>query len=63
MKFFDEEISLSATFKRIYDNRDEINERIEKLIEKWDKEDDEKCIMEYKMKKKNGEKIDGPKRI
>lgn len=51
MKFFDEEISLSATFKRIYDNREEINERIEKLIEQWEKEDDEKCIIEYKIKR------------
>ncbi|GAI99410.1 unnamed protein product [marine sediment metagenome] len=49
MKIGDEEISLSATFKRICDNRDEINERIEKLIEQWDKEDDEKCKIEYKM--------------
>lgn len=59
MKIADEEISLSSTFKRICDNRDEINKRIEKLIEQWDKEDDEKCIMEYKMKRKNGEKING----
>lgn len=47
MKIGDEEISLSATFKRICDNRDEINERVEKLIERWEKEDDDKL---YKIK-------------
>lgn len=52
MKFFDEEISLSATFKRIYDNKDEINKRIEKLIEQWEKEDDEKLYKINKMVKK-----------
>lgn len=52
MKFFDGEISLSTTFKRIYDNRDEINEKIEKLIEQWEKEDDEKLYKINKMVKK-----------
>lgn len=41
MKIGDEEISLSATFKRIYENRDEINKKIEELIKQWEKEDDE----------------------
>ncbi len=52
MKYFDEEISLSATFKRIYDNKNEINERVEKLIERWEKEDDDKLYKINKMVKK-----------
>ena len=52
MKIGDEEISLSSTFKRICDNRKEINERIEKLIEQWEKEDDEKLYKINKMVKK-----------
>jgi len=39
MKIGKQEISLSETFKRIYDNQDEINKRIETLIEQWDQED------------------------
>jgi len=41
VKIGDEEISLSAIFKRIYENRDEINKKIEELIKQWEKEDDE----------------------
>lgn len=35
-------INLSNAFKHIYNNRKEINERIEKLIEKWEIEDEGK---------------------
>lgn len=42
MKFGNEEISLSETFRRIYENRDDINERIERMIEQWEKEDEER---------------------
>ena len=34
--------NLSGTFKCIYDNKKEINEMIEKLIEKWEVEDEAK---------------------
>lgn len=41
MKIGDEEISLSETFKNIYNNREEINLRIDTLIKQWEKKDDE----------------------
>ena len=34
------ELNLSGTFKYIHDNRKNINEKIEILIEKWEKEDE-----------------------
>ena len=34
------ELNLSGTFKYIYNNKKEINERIEILIENWEKEDE-----------------------
>ena len=33
-------LNLSGTFKHIYDNKKEINEKIEILIENWEKEDE-----------------------
>ncbi len=41
MKIGKQEISLSETFKRIYDNKDEINKKIENQIKQWEKEDHE----------------------
>ena len=35
-------ISLSDTFRRIYEHQDEINAKIDKMVEQWEKEDDEK---------------------
>ena len=43
MKFGNDEVSLSDTFKRIYENRDEINKKIEKMIKQWKKEDIERA--------------------
>jgi len=37
-----EGISFSETFRRIYNNRKEINKKIEELIKQWEREDYEK---------------------
>ena len=43
--------NLSEAFKKIYNNREEVNRRLEIMLEQWEKEDYEKII-------KNAQKLE-----